>query len=62
MRLATKLRVQTYTRQTTDRLRKTQLAIERSLLGIKRADRIQNRAVLEKTRSINIRYWIKKQK
>ena len=45
-----------------DRFRRTQLAMERSLIGIKRRDKIRNKVVREKIANRDIRYMIKKQK
>lgn len=45
-----------------DKMRKTQLAMERSMLKIKRSERMKNRTVREQTVSKDIRYVIKKQK
>ena len=43
-----------------DKLRKTQLAMERSILGIRRRDKIANARVREGTGSKDVRYWVKK--
>ncbi len=50
------------TKSNLDRLKTTQLAMERSLLGVRRKDRIRNEVIREKTGMIDIRYMVKKLK
>lgn len=50
------------TKTETERLRTTQLAMERSMLGVKRKDKVRGKEIRERTGTIDVRYAAKKLK